>query len=315
MTECNVPLTIRRRKSMLLTAACLAVVAHTAAQSSLPATSSNAKLADPPVPTAVFDAASIKPQAPSADGNIRTMVQFPPNGRLTAAGATVKALICIAYGLSDFQVLGGPNWIEEDRYDVQATPGAALEEQLQKMKSEESTLVKRQMLQALLADRFKLTLHRDTKELPIYSLEVAKGGPKLTETKPDDANPDTANAPGHPSNKGRMRMSFQSTAIELTAQGMAMDGLARQLASQLGSAVQNHTGLTGDYDFTLRFTPNDANVVVPDPGGSSANVSLADNGGTSIFAAVQDQLGLKLESKKGPVEVVVVDHVDKPSDN
>jgi uncharacterized protein (TIGR03435 family) len=305
MTDRIAPMTNRRMKT-LLTAACLFAIAHSGAAQA-PAT----KPAEP-APNALFEAASIKPQAPSSDGLIRTMVQYPANGRLTAAGATVKSLICVAYGLSDFQVLGGPDWIEEDRYDVQASPGSALEEQLQKMKSEESTLVKRQMLQALLADRFKLTFHHDTKELPIYALVVAKGGFKLHESKPDDANPDPANESLHPTKKGMVRMSFQSTAFEMTATGMSMDGLARQLASQLGSTVQNQTGLKGIYDFTLHFTPDDARM---DASGSGANAALADNGGTSIFAAVQDQLGLKLESKKGPVDVVVVDHVDKPSDN
>jgi len=305
MTEWIASLISRRRTSTLLTSACLVFVAHSAAaQSTAPKPIDAA-------PSTVFEAASIKPQAPSSDGSIRTMVQFPPNGRLTSAGATVKTLICVAYGLSDFQVLGGPNWIEEDRYDVLATPGSALEEQLQKMKSDDNTQAKRQMLQALLADRFKLILHHDTKELPIYGLVVAKSGSKLQETKPDDANPDAANAPAHPTNKGRMRMSIDSGSIEITATGMAMDGLARQLASQLHSTVQNNTGLKGIYDFTLRFTPDDA----PMDASGGANASLADNGGTSIFAAVQDQLGLKLESKKGPVEIVVVDHVDKPSDN
>lgn len=309
MTERILPLTTCRRNATLLTAACLVVAAHSgAAQAPAPKSTDAA-------PPAVFDAASIKPQAPSSDGNIRMMVQFPPNGRFTGVGLTVKRLICIAYDLNDFQVLGGPNWIDSDRYDVQATPGSALEEQLQKMKSDESSLVKRQMMQALLADRFKLTLHHDTKELPIFSLVVAKGGSKLHETKPDDANIDAANAPPHPPGKGWMRMSFQSTAIELTAQAMAMDGLARQLAMQLGSTVQDHTELTGTYDFTLRFTPNDAGAVVPDPGGSGASGSIADNAGTSVFAALEDQLGLKLESKKGPVDVVVVDHLEKPSDN
>jgi uncharacterized protein (TIGR03435 family) len=294
--------------STLLTAASLVIVAHSAASQAPAPKPTDA------APSAVFEAASIKPQAPSSDGSIRVMVRYPTNGRLTAAGATVKTLICTAYGISDFQVLGGPEWIDSDRYDVEATPGAALEEQLQKMTSDQSTLVKHQMLQTLLAERFKLTLHHDTKELPIYALVVAKGGSKLQETKPDDANPDAANAPAHPSGKGRMRMSFQSTAIELTATGMAMDGLARQLASQLHSTVQNQTGLKGIYDFTLHFTPEDAPMDASEPGGG-ANASLADNSGTSIFAAVQDQLGLKLESKKGPVEVVVVDHVDKPSEN
>jgi uncharacterized protein (TIGR03435 family) len=306
MTERIASLITRRRKT-LLTATFLVFVAYSAAaQTPAP------KPTDAALP-AVFEAASIKPQAPSSDGNIRTMVQYPPNGRFTGAGVSVKTLICVAYGLSDFQVLGGPDWIESDRYDVLATPGSALEEQLQKMKSDDNTQAKRQMLQALLADRFKLTIHHDTKELPIYALVVAKGGSKLQETKPDDANPDAGSAPAHPSNKGRMRMSIDSGAIEMTAQGMAMDGLARQLASQLGSTVRNETGLKGIYDFTLRFTPDDAHMDASGPGG--ANASLADNGGTSIFAAVQDQLGLKLESKKGPVDVVVVDHVDKPSEN
>jgi uncharacterized protein (TIGR03435 family) len=294
-----------------LTFASAALAAQTTPPSPTPGSNASAS----PAPSAVFEAASIKPQAPSSDGSIRTMLQYPPNGRLTAAGATVKTLICIAYGLSDFQVLGGPNWIEEDRYDVQASPGSALEEQMQKMKSEENTLVKRQMLQALLTDRFKLTLHHDTKELPIYALVVARSGPKLQETKPDDANPETANAPAHPGNRGRMRMSYDATAVVITASGMSMDGLAHQLASQLNSTVKNQTALNGIYDFTLRFTPDEARMDASGPGSSGGAASLSDNGGTSIFAAVQDQLGLKLESKKGPVEVVIVDHVDKPSDN
>jgi len=240
------------------------------------------------------------------------MVRYPTNGRLTAAGATLKTLICVAYGISDFQVLGGPDWIENDRYDVEASPGSALEEQLQKMKSDDNTRAKRQMLQALLADRFKLTLHHDTKQLPIYALVVSKGGSKLHESKPDDANPDPANESLHPTKKGMVRMSFQSTSFEMTATGMSMDGLARQLASQLHSTVQNETAIKGIYDFTLHFTPDDAPM---DASGGGANANLSDNSGTSIFAAVQDQLGLKLESKKGPVDVVVVDHVDKPSDN
>ena len=308
MTERILPLTNLRIMSTLLTAAGLVMVAHSAASQAPAPKPTDA------APPAVFEAASIKPQAPSSDGSIRTMVRYPTNGRLTAAGATVKTLICVAYGISDFQVLGGSDWIDNDRYDVEATPGPALEEQLQKMKSDDSTAVKHQMLQALLAERFKLTLHHDTKQLPIYALVVAKGGLKLHESKPDDANPDPANESLHPTKKGMVRMSFQSTAFEMTATGMSMDGLARQLASQLHSTVQNETGIKGIYDFTLHFTPEDAPMDASEPGGG-ANASLADNSGTSIFAAVQDQLGLKLESKKGPVEVVVVDHVDKPSDN
>jgi len=176
MTE-RIASLINHRRKTLLTATFLVFVAYSAAaQTPAP------KPTDAALP-AVFEAASIKPQAPSSDGNIRTMVQYPPNGRFTGAGVSVKTLICVAYGLSDFQVLGGPDWIESDRYDVLATPGSALEEQLQKMKSDDNTQAKHQMLQALLADRFKLTIHHDTKELPIYALVVAKGGSKLQQGK------------------------------------------------------------------------------------------------------------------------------------
>jgi len=306
-------ITPRRNLALFSAALILGIAPAISSAQFMPMTSTpDPKGVTSPVPSATFDVTSVKLQKPSADGSTMTMVKFPPNGRFTGAGNTLKNLICIAYGISDFQVTGGPDWIDSTRFDVEATPDSALQEQLPKMTSDQATLVKHQMMQALLADRFKLTLHHDTKELPVYSLVLAKGGPKLTESKPDDANPDTANAPGHPPRKGMMRMSFDSKGVELTSTGMSMDGLARQLAFQLHSTVQDHTGLTGSYEFTLHFTPDDARSGIPEAGGGGG---ASDNAGISVFAAVQDQLGLKLESKKGPVDVVVVDHVDKPSDN
>lgn len=313
MNERIAPFTHRHGGSALLAAGFLAFAsASLAAQFVSMGSTPDPKGVVSPVPSATFDVASIKPQSPSPDGRMMTMVKFPTNGHFTGAGLTVKGLVCIAYGLSDFQVAGGPSWIDSDRFDVEAKPDPALEEQLSKMTKDQATVVEHQMMQALLADRFKLALHHETKELPTYALVVAKGGPKFKETKPDDASPDTANSSAHPSPKGSFRMSFDSNAFVITANGMTLDALVNQLGFQMHSTVQNQTGLKGNYDFTLRFTPEDARTGIPDPGGSAG---ASDNAGISVFAAVEDQLGLKLESKKSPVDVVVVDHLEKPSEN
>jgi uncharacterized protein (TIGR03435 family) len=300
------------RKQALPPFALLALVTVTSAAQLIPPPSApDAKPANPVVASAVFEVASIKPQNPSPDGRMITMIQLPANGRLTAAGMSIKGLICFAYKISDFQVIGAPSWITSDRYDVEAKPDSVLEEQMQKMSSEQNDLVKRHMLQTLLADRFKLTFHRETREFPIYALVVAKGGPKLHESKPDDADPDASKDPAHHRNGGTMQMSFDSGSMVINAEATSIDGLSAQLSGQLHSTVQNQTGLKDNYDFTLKFAPEDTRVVVPDP----ANVSLSDSSGVSIFAAVQDQLGLKLESKKGPIEVLIVDHIDRPTEN
>lgn len=305
------------RESLLLFAAgSLALGSATSwAQLSSAAGAPDAKIADRALASAVFEVASIKPQNPSPDGRTITMIQLPANGRLTAAGISIKSLICFAYNLNDFQVIGGPSWVTSDRYDVEAKPDSGVEEQLQKLSGEQSDLVKRHMLQSLLADRFKLTFHHETREFPIYSLVVAKGGSKLHESKPDDADPNASKDPAHHPGNGVMRMTFEAGSMVMDGEGASTDALSKQLGAQMHSTVQNETGLKGNYDFTLKFAPEDARVVVPDPGSGSANAGLSDNSGTSVFSALQDLLGLKLESKKGPQEVLVVDRVEKPSEN
>jgi uncharacterized protein (TIGR03435 family) len=168
------------------------------------------------------------------------------------------------------------------------------------------------MLQALLAERLNLQVHRETKELPIYALVIAKNGPKFQEGKLGDTYPNGFKGlNGAPVGAGMMRMG----AGEWTGQGIPIANLVGSLSRRLGRTVVDKTGLTGKYDFTLRWTPDDNPVSPKEPGGAPDAAALPDSSGPSIFTALQEQLGLKLESQKGPVETIVIDHVERPSQN
>jgi uncharacterized protein (TIGR03435 family) len=170
------------------------------------------------------------------------------------------------------------------------------------------------MLQALLADRFKLSIHRETKELPVYALVAAKNGPKLQEAKADATYPNGIKGPDGVARGGMMRIG----GGEVTGQGLPIANLTRMLSQQLGRTVIDKTGLTGKYDFTLQWTPDESQGPMfkgadgAPPGG---NPAPPESSGPSLFTAIQEQLGLKLESQKGPVEIIVIDHVEKPSQN
>jgi uncharacterized protein (TIGR03435 family) len=238
-----------------------------------------------------FEAASIKPSAPQPMGTMRIGVQMLPGGRISMTGVTVKIMIQQSYQVRDFQIVGGPSWMGSDRYDITAKPeGAATPEQV------------RLMTQALLADRFQLKFHRETKELPTYALVVAKGGPKFHES---EVVPEGSDKPrGTRVSVGRGQFSLQ---------GAAMAALANQLGQVLGRSVIDKTELAGNYDFKLEWTPDESQGTVRPPGVDAP--PPADTTGVSLFTALQDQLGLKLESTKGPVEILVIDRAEKASEN
>jgi uncharacterized protein (TIGR03435 family) len=262
-----------------------------------------------PLPS--FEVASIKP---NRSGDMRFFISMAP-GRFTATGATTKFLIEDAYDVKDFQVSGGPSWINSERYDIEAKEPDSVVEELPKLPPEQRRKVLRSMVQSLLADRFKLKLTRGTKEMPVYALVVAKNGPKLQEAKPVDTQADAPSGPGGHPHLPMMRMS----PGELTGQGVALSFLASALSQQLGRTVLDQTGLKGNYDFTLKWTPEQGEgMMLGGPGGGGPPPDSApppDTSGPSIFTAIQEQLGLKLETTKGPVEVLVIDHVEKPSEN
>jgi uncharacterized protein (TIGR03435 family) len=227
-----------------------------------------------------FDVASVKPAQPGTRGY---SVQFLP-ASLKASNSTLKTLIAEAYHVYDFQISGGPNWLNSERYDLEgkrAGDGQPTEAQL------------RTMLQNLLADRFHLALHRDTKDLPVYSIEVAKGGPKFQKSSDPQGEP-------------YFRL-FQRRQI--TAQRAPVAWLAETLSPLLGRPVLEKTGLAGVYDYKLEWTPDAFQAT----GGE--NGAPADENVPSLTSALQEQLGLNLRAQKGPVEILVIDRAEKATAN
>ena len=274
-----------------------------------PACAQSPQTAGTPPPS--FEVASIKP---NRSGQMNISIMFQP-GRFTASGIPIKQLITLAYDVKDFQVSGGPSWISSEKYDIEAKEPDSVVQELEKLPPDQRSKLLRSMLQSLLADRFKLKLNHETRELPAYALVVAKNGPKIHEAKPGDTYPNGIKGPDGQGHAQMMRMG----PGQLTGQGLPMLGLVHLLSQQLGRDVLDQTGLKGNYDFTLTWTPEQGEMMMPrgpeggNPGAESA--PAPDSSGPSIFTAIQEQLGLKLESTKGPVEVLVVDHVERPSEN
>jgi uncharacterized protein (TIGR03435 family) len=270
-----------------------------------------ALLVNAQAPAPAFDVASVKP---NKSGDMGARIMFQPGGRFEANNASLKTLLEIAYDVRDFQVSGGPAWMSSDRYDIQAKAEGRQQGDLRTETEEQRKADldrRRLMIQALLAERLKLAVHKESKESTIYALVVAKGGPKIKELPPETTPaPDPKDAPKESLDKpdpkrlprGMMRMG----PGELTAQGVKIISLANSLSNAVGHPVFDKTGLTGDYTYELKWAPDENH-------GDAA--SSADANGPSIFTALTEQLGLKLESQKGPVDVIVIDHAEKASEN
>jgi len=248
-----------------------------------------------------FEVASIKP---SSGDMHRTMVGIQPGGRFNASGVTTKLLIQQAYGIKDFQITGGPGWIGSDRYDISAKPeGPANQDQL------------KLMLQSLLEDRFQLKMHPETKEMPVYALVVAKDGPKLKEVNEPAPDSVETGGRGNPGGRGGRQGLMRMGRGQLSGQAVGLDMLVTQLSNILGRAVIDKTGLKGKYDLTLEWAPDESQGMMFRGGPPDAGATSPDTAGPSIFTALQEQLGLRLESQKGAVQIFVVDRVEKPSEN
>jgi bla regulator protein blaR1 len=249
-----------------------------------------------------FEVASIKPSDPDAKGS---SIQLVPGGGLNIANIPLRTMIALANGIREFQVSGGPGWIGSERFDVTARVDAAAakgQEDLAKIPEAQFKTVRDQSnerLRALLADRFHLVVHKETKEQPIYALVLAKNGPKLKEVK---------EVPG-----ARQGMSMNRGRSEGFAAPMEM--VAQVLSNTMGRPVVDKTGLTGKYDFVLEWTPDPGVDARAQGFGDGINTPAPAPGGPTIFTALQEQLGLRLDSQKGPVENTVIDRVEKPSEN
>lgn len=273
-----------------------------------------------PEPAPAFEVASVKANKTGEAGGSLVM----PPGRFTATNIPLKVLITNAYQLSFFQVVGGPDWIGTDRFDIAAkAPDGAPPEQT------------RAMVRTLLRDRFKLAVHMETRDTPIYALVKARAddqlGPNLKRSTMDcgpiraqraEATAAVARARGGrvavPAPPGpnepvvcQMRVGGRgSSALTYRAGNITMTALANALRPYVGREVVDRTGLTGEFDFDLQFSPP------PATGPIDAGIPVAPlDDAASIFTALQEQLGLKLESTRGPVELMVVDSAERPADN
>ena len=260
-------------------------------------------------PTQSFEVASIKQSRAGDD-----MVQiFMTRGKFTTKGKTTKAVIEFAYDIkSDNQLSGGPSWINSEKYDIEAKEEDSVAERLEKLPLEEHANQVRLMVQALLAERFGLKVSHETKDLPVYALVVAKNGPKLTQAMAPVPSPGTT--PPNP----KMFIRIMGPG-QLSGTNIGIGDLANILSQrpELGRLVIDQTGLKGNYDWILTWTPEQSTPMFKGDEGSppSANTPAPDSSGPSIFAAVQEQLGLRLEPRKGPVETLVIDTIEKPSEN
>jgi uncharacterized protein (TIGR03435 family) len=246
-----------------------------------------------------FEVASIKPSDP---GGRNTFVNITPGGGFRATNVNARFLVRVAYHVQNFQISGGPAWMSSETFDIEAKSAGGPDVDIRKMSEEQRDEFQKRIqlkLQSLLADRFRLAIHRDTKEMPIYELVVAKGGPKLTPAAADNG-------------KGPRGMRMRPGAFE--GMGATLPMLAQTLSDATSRKVIDKTGITGNYDFKLDWTPAPGQMVPP-PGPENETLPPPDPSGPSIFTAIEEQLGLKLQATKGPVEVIVIDRAEKPSAN
>jgi bla regulator protein blaR1 len=259
-----------------------------------------------------FEVTSIKP---NKAGDLRTWVELQP-GRFSASGITATRLIAFAYNVKVFQVSGGPGWVSSDRYDIEAKEPDSVAEELPKLSIEERSARLKSMLQSLLADRFALKVNHTTKEFPGYALVVAKDGPKLHAATHGDTYDNGMKTPdGRPVGRGGLALVGRG---DLEGQGVPWNQFVFALSQELGRTVVDQTGLKGDYDVQLKWTPDSISsspIAEPPPGGGAEPQPPPESTGPSIFTAVQEQLGLKLESTKVPTEVLAIDHIERPSAN
>jgi bla regulator protein blaR1 len=278
-----------------------------------------------------FEVASVKPSAGA--GNFMGIGRAP-GGRFTANNVPLRFLIQNAYRVRDFQVIGGPSWMASERWDVEAK---AEEGSIPAPSGPPDPNVADPMsirLQSLLEERFQLKLHRETRELPIYTLTIVKDGLKMKSVEapprlvPGQAPPGPSPPPpppggGLPANFTPAPGSVMMSPGRLLGSAMTMTQLVNSISGLLGRSIVDKTELKGYFDVRLQFAPESApgssGPVGPAPGGgppiAGPPAGASDPAGPSIFTAVQEQLGLRLESTRGPVEVLVIDSVQKPTEN
>lgn len=255
-----------------------------------------------------FDVVSIKT---NKSGSMMSEIMLIEDG-LTVTGMPAHMLLREALGVSNNQLLGEPGWVNGERFDIEAKVAPEDVPRLKDLKAADRWA----MLLPVFEDRFGLKFHHETRDLTQYVLVVAKGGLKMKEAKPGDTYPNGFKGANGGNGAGMMRMQ----PGEVNGQAVPIANLVRLLSLQLGSAVIDKTGLTGRYDFDLKWTPDETQRAImmkpPDRGQPEAgNPAPPSTTGPSLFTALDEQLGVKLEAHKEPSDVIVVDHIEQPSPN
>jgi len=254
---------------------------------------------DPPPPPVrmakdanpAFEVATIKPSDPARPGKIFTV----RGQEVVTINTTLSDLIKMAYDVHPRQITGGPAWYESDKYDINGKPDVPGQPNVAQIKV---------MLQKMLADRFQLKFHREKKELSVYAIGIGKSGPKISKSESDPNS-----LPGLFFGRGAPGMSFNVRNATLAEVATVLQG------SLLDKPVVDQSGLSGKYDFTLKFTPDGGQMAGFGGGPPTPPAAETPDAPPDIFAAFQQQLGLKLDSTKAPADVLVIDHVEKPSPN
>lgn len=288
----NTAFALKLRLTVLsLACACMPMTAAIAQTASAPDTGT--------AKTWSYDAVSIKPNK-SGTNMVRAMMNA---GSYQGTNVRLIDMISSTYNIKVDLISGMPGWTDGARFDIAAKMTPEDAEAVGKLTREERTAASRAMMLAMLKERFHLQAHVETKELPVYDLVIAKGGLKLKEATPGDTYANGFKGMNGKGGAGMMRMQ----PGEVGAQGVGIDGVVNMLASAVHRTVIDKTGLKGKYDFTLEFAPDH-------DGPPGADNAAADDA-PSIFAAVEEQLGLKLQPGKGPVDTLVIDHVEQPTEN
>ena len=252
-----------------------------------------------------FEVASVKP---NGSGDLRVTIQTSPGGRFTATNAPLRSLIRIAYQLQDFQLAGGPKWLDEERFDIVAKgDGNPVPDRI------------RLMLRALLAERFKLTLRSETRDLPFYALVMARNdgrpGPQLRRSDTDCAQTvsllDGLAPPGPPDPNMPCGFVGPGPGGGTRFRGVSAQAIGKFLSAPVHRPVLDRTGLVGYFDADLELTAE----LGPPPPPPGAPDRFDRASAPSIFTALQERLGLKLDAQRGPVAVFVIDRAEKPVEN
>lgn len=249
-----------------------------------------------------FDVVSIRPNN-TGSGSIRVSID---DDHFEMTNVTFAIMLMNAYNLRPAQLSNLPSWAHSEHFDVKGKVLDGDLEALKKMTPED----RRPMFQALIRDRFGLQFHMETRPMPVYELTVARGGPKM-QALPEQTDAEKEAAEKNPAasaERGSLNVNQTPGGILITAGGVKMSTLVATLSNYAGRTVLDKTGLPADYTFQLRWLPEEASAPHGDAGSTAEPLP-------SLFTAIQEQLGLRMVAGKGDVELMVIDHVDHPTDN